>query len=221
MEHLIEVRKRVFSELNDTRVIKALFGGTPDPNAYVRYLINAYNYAQYSPKVMAIAAARCMDTHPELATYLLHHADEEQGHDKWAFEDLRDLNVSEAEVRAARPVPSCAALIGYTHYIAGYANPVGLFGWMYVLEAVGNDLGTLVANQLKHVFALPGSGKGLRFVGRHGVSDTDHTKDLTQHIQSYVRRDEDLSAVSHVADVVADLYTRMFREIGEERQQWG
>jgi len=218
MEHLIEVRKRVFSELNDTRVVKALFAGTPDPNAYVRYLINAYNYAQYSPKVMAIAAARCMDTHPELATYLLHHADEEQGHDKWAFEDLRDLNVSEAEVRAARPVPSCAAMIGYIHYVAGYANPVGLFGWMYVLEAVGNDLGTLVAKRLKEVLGL--SGRGLRFVARHGLSDTDHTKDLTQQIQNYVRRNEDLTEVYHVADVVADLYVRMFREIGEERLRW-
>jgi len=144
MEHLLEVRKQVLPELRDTKITKALFAGTPDPRAYVRYLINAHYYAQYSPKVMAIAAARCMDTHPVLATYLLHHAGEEQGHEQWALEDLRDLNVNEAVVRTARPVPSCAAMVGSMHYIAGYANPLGLFGWMYVLEAVGDDLGTLV-----------------------------------------------------------------------------
>jgi len=219
MEHLLKVRKRVSAELNETRVIKDLFEGTFDPGAYVRYLINAYNYAQYSPKVMAIASARCMDTHPELAIYLLHHADEEQGHEKWALEDLHDLNVSEAEVQAARPVTACAALIGYIHYVAGYANPVGLFGWMYVLEAVGNDLGTLVAERLKDKIGL--SGRGLRFVAGHGVADTDHTKDLTEQIQKHVRRNEDLADVNAVADVVADLYVRMFREIGEERLRWG
>ncbi|HEV8718272.1 MAG TPA: iron-containing redox enzyme family protein [Candidatus Binatia bacterium] len=219
MEHLLQVRQRVFTELRGTKIIKALFAGTPDPGAYVRYLLNAYHYAQYSPKVMAIAAARCMDTHPPLATYLLHHAGEEQGHHQWALEDLRDLNVNEEEMRATPPVPSCAAMVGYVHYIAAYANPVGLFGWMYVLEAVGNDLGTLVAQQLRAV--LGSSGKGTRFVARHGASDVDHTKDLTLHIREYVRREEDRRAVSHVADVVADLYTRMFREIGKEQQRWG
>lgn len=219
MEHLLEVRKRVLAELYDTKIIKMLFAGTPDPGAYVRYLINAHHYAQYSPKVMAIAAARCIDTHPALATYLLHHAREEQGHEQWALEDLRDLNVSESVVQATRPVPSCAAMIGYVHYIAGYANPLGLFGWMYVLEAVGNDLGTLVAQRLKDVPGLPKGG--MRFIAGHGISDTDHTQDLTQQIHSHVRQYEDLAEVAQVADVVADLYTRMFREIGEEQQQWG
>jgi len=219
MEHLLEVRKRVFAELRDTKVVKDLFAGTPDPAAYVRYLINAYNYAQHSPKVMAVAAARCTDTHPELATYLLRHAIEEQGHYQWALEDLRDLNVGDAEAQAARPVPSCTAMIGYIHYIAGYANPVGLFGWMYVLEAVGNDLGALVAKALKDALKLSGSG-GLRFVARHGVSDTEHARELTEQIQRYVTQDADLKEVCYVADVVADLYVRMFREIGKERQRW-
>lgn len=219
MEHLLEVRKQVLKGLRDTKIIKTLFAGTPDLGAYVRYLINAHHYAQHSPKVMAIAAARCMDMHPALATYLLHHAHEEQGHEQWALEDLRDLDVSEAAVRAARPVPSCAAMVGYVHYIAGYANPLGLFGWMYVLEAVGDDLGTLVAQRLKDVSGLPQGG--MRFIARHGISDTDHTQELTQHIQRHVRQDADLADLSQVADVVADLYMRMFREIGEEHQQWG
>ncbi|MBI4529194.1 MAG: iron-containing redox enzyme family protein [Deltaproteobacteria bacterium] len=219
MEHLLEVRKRVFDELRDTQVVKTLFHGTLDRAAYVRYLLNAYNYAQHSPKVMAVAAARCTDTHPELATYLLHHAIEEQGHYLWALEDLRDLNVGDVEAQAARPLPSCAAMIGYIHYTAGYANPVGLLGWMYVLEAVGNDLGTVVAKSLKNALKLPGSA-GLRFVARHGVSDTDHARELTEQIQKYVTQDADLKDVDYVADVVADLYVRMFHEIGQERQRW-
>ncbi|HEY2990418.1 MAG TPA: iron-containing redox enzyme family protein [Candidatus Binatia bacterium] len=215
MQHLLEIRGRVFADLKDTKVIRNLFAGSLDPRAYVRYLINAYNYAQYSPKVMAMAAARCIDTHPELGTYLLHHADEEQGHYRWALEDLRDLNVGETEARAARPAPACTAMIGYIHYIAGHANPVGLFGWMYVLESVGNDLGTAVAKRLQE--SLKG---GLRFVARHGVTDIGHAQELTEQIEKYVRREEDMRDVEYVAEVVADLYVHMFREIGEEKERW-
>jgi pyrroloquinoline quinone (PQQ) biosynthesis protein C len=219
MGHLVAVRQRVLAELNDVRAIQALFSGKPDLAAYARYLVNAYHYAQYSPKVMALAAARTTDSHPELSRYLLHHADEEQGHHKWALEDLSDLGVKETEARATRPVPACASMIGYVHYIAAYANPVGLFGWMYVLEAVGNDLGATAARKLTAALGPKASDRGLRFVARHGVSDADHTKDLSQQIETHVRGD-DMADVCHVADVVADLYVRMFREIGGERPEW-
>ena len=59
----------------------------------------------------------------------------------------------------------------------------------------------------------------LRFVGRHGVSDMGHTKDLSDQIEAHVHGD-DMADVCHVADVVADLYVRMFREIGGERAEW-
>jgi pyrroloquinoline quinone (PQQ) biosynthesis protein C len=201
--HLLAVRQHVVTELNDVRAIKALFSGRPDMAAYARYLVNAYHYAQYSPKVMALAAARTTDSHPELSRYLLHHADEEQGHHKWALEDLSDLGVKESEARATRPVSACAAMIGYVHYVAAYANPVGLFGWMYVLEAVGNDLGATAAKQLKATLGPKASDRGLRFVGRHGVSDADHTKDLTREIETHVKG-EDMADACHVADVSHD-----------------
>jgi len=216
MEHLLAVRQRVKEQLPETRIIKDLIEGRIDHDAYVRYLINAYNYAQFSPKVMAIAAARCMDSHPELAVYLLRHAEEEQGHEAWALADLADLGVGEQTARTTRPVPACTALIGLIHYLAGYANPVGLFGWMYVLEAVGDDLGTPIAERLAGWL----QGRASRFVERHGVADTDHTQDLTAQIGSFVQSERDRADVDAAADVVADLYVRMFHEIGGELAQW-
>lgn len=207
------------AELQEVRAVKALFSGKPDLAAYARYLANAYHYAQYSPRVMALAAARTTDSHPELSRYLLHHADEEQGHYRWALEDLSDLGVGEAEAVASRPVPACAAMIGYVHYVAAYANPVGIFGWIYVLESVGSDLGATAAQRLTATLGPRVKDRGLRFVARHGTSDVEHTRELTQQIESHVRG-RDLADVCHVADVVADLYVRMFREVGGERPQW-
>jgi hypothetical protein len=206
----------MLEELPATRIIQDLMHGRPSRDVYVRYLINVYNYAQHSPKVMAIAAARCMDERPELATYLLRHAEEEQGHERWALADLQDLEVDTAEARSVRPVLSCIELIGFIHYVAAHANPVGLFGWMYVLEAVGNDMGTPIAGRLKEWLG----GKATRFVEGHGVADKEHTSDLTEQIANFVTSDRDRSDVDLVADVVADLYVRLFRQIGGEREQW-
>jgi pyrroloquinoline quinone (PQQ) biosynthesis protein C len=213
MNHLRSVRKKVRAGLEATSIVRGALAGKVDRGAYARYLTNAFHYAGHSPKVMAIAAARCLDDHPELAAYLLHHADEERGHDRWALADLRALGVDEATVRASAPVPSCSAMIGYVHYVAGVANPVGLFGWMYVLEAVGEDLGTALGKRLAE--AIPESGSH-RFVTGHGIADVGHTHEITEQIEGHVRSDGDRREVDRVADVVGDLYVRMFREIGEE-----
>jgi pyrroloquinoline quinone (PQQ) biosynthesis protein C len=209
MEHLRQVRERVRRGLQQTALVRDALAGSFDGTRYARYLTNAFHYAGHSPKVMAIAAARCMDTHPELAAYLLHHADEERGHDQWALADLQDLGVDEALVRAAAPVPSCSAMIGFVHYVAGVANPVGLFGWMYVLEAVGEDLGTALGEKLKSA----AGGLRHRFVAGHGIADVGHTHEITEQIEKHVRSEGDRRDVDRVADVVAELYVRMFHEI--------
>jgi len=131
MDYLNRVRQGVDSQLRQIASVKRLLEGKLDRDTYVRYLLRvAHQYAPHSPKVMAIAASRCTDTHPELAAYLLHHAAEEQGHDAWALHDLHDLGVPDSAVKSALPVPSCDAIIGYNYYVAAYGNPVGLHGWM-------------------------------------------------------------------------------------------
>jgi pyrroloquinoline quinone (PQQ) biosynthesis protein C len=219
IEDLLSLRDRVRSELMDTRVVRSLFDGRLDAAAYVRYLQNVYCYAQHSPVVMALAAARCTDTHPELSAYLLKHAREEMGHDRWAFDDLRDLGVSEEAIRASQPVPSCEAMIAHMYYTAAHANPIGLFGWMYVLEAVGSDLGTAVARQLTMASAGSTAGEH-RFVSRHGITDVDHTQELAEQIGTYVRSAEDQRDVLRVAETIVWLYARIFREIGQEKERW-
>lgn len=222
MEQLLSTRRHVYDELCSTRIVRGVLDGKPDLAAYRRYLANARWYAQFSPVVMALGAARCNASHPELSTYLLHHAADEQGHDAWALADLADLGVSREEALALRPVPSCAALVGYVHFLAAHANPVALFGWMYILEAVGNDLGTIVGKQLASgIGGGRGGGKGpVRFVAGHGIADTDHTAELTEQIAQHVKSPQDRADVAEAATVVADLYLRMFREIGGEQVRW-
>jgi pyrroloquinoline quinone (PQQ) biosynthesis protein C len=211
MEHLLRVRQRVLNDLTGIGAIRSVLAGTPDLALYARYLTNVFHYACHSAEVIALAGARCARSHAELSRYLLHHAEEEMGHELWALEDLAALGVDVAQVRDTRPVPACAAMIAFEYYVAGRTNPVGLFGWLYVLEALGDDLGKRVAAGLHG--ALGSTNRGIKFVAGHGVADHDHTADLTRVISTHIIAREDVADVNHVADVSADLYVRMFHQI--------
>ncbi len=211
MEYLNEVRTRVRENLMSLEPVRQVFGGNSDPAFYTRYLENIWHYAQHSATVIALAGSRCVLTHPKLADYLMHHALEELGHEQWALDDLAALNVAKEKVQASRPVPACASMIGLEYYIAGHSNPVGLFGWLFVLEAMGDDLGYVASEAIKKGLNLP---DGVKFLAGHGEADKDHTKDIIDQIERNVVG-PDLDEVHFIADVMGDLYVRMFSEIGE------
>ena len=213
MEQLLNIRKKVREGLQQSAAIKPFLEGRGDLEVYKRYLINVYKYAQHSAKIIAMAAARCINSHPELGKYLLHHSEEEEGHDKWALADLEELGTSKGKADEAYPVPACSALVGYTHYLAGHANPVSLFGWLYVLEAMGDDLGGPIAEKLNKNLGL--ENRAIRFVKGHGINDVEHTADITEQIKTHIKRQEDMQDIQHAAEVVGDLYIRMFEEIGK------
>ena len=213
MEYLEKVRANVRNGIMTQSGVAEALSESADPRYYTRYLENVWHYAQYSSTVIGLAGTRCVLSHPPLAQYLLHHALEELGHDQWALQDLAALGVSEAQARKSRPVPACAAMIGYEYYIAGHGNPVALFGWLYVLEAMGDDLGHLVADAVSKGLNLP---EGVKFLAGHGEADEEHTVDIIENIRKHIKGD-DLDDVHHVADVVADLYVRIFSEIFQGR----
>lgn len=211
MDYLNQVRGNVRNAIGAVPAVRAVLEGNANPAVYRHYLANVWHYAQHSGAVIAMAGARCVGTHPPLAAYLLHHAQEELGHEAWALQDLAAMGADEAEIRQSRPLPACAAMIGYEYYVAAHANPVGLFGWLFVLEAMGDDLGHLVARQVRDALD---AADGIKFLAGHGEADEEHTRDIIEQIENNIGP-EDMADVHHVADVVGSLYVRMFHEIGE------
>jgi pyrroloquinoline quinone (PQQ) biosynthesis protein C len=211
MEYLNKVRKNVREAISATPAVTAVLKGNASPAVYKHYLSNVWHYAQHSGTVIAIAGARCVQSHPALAAYLLHHAQDELGHDVWALQDLEVMGVDADEVRASRPLPACAAMIGYEYYLAAHANPVSLFGWLFVLEAMGDDLGHVVARRVREAL---NAAEGVKFLAGHGEADEEHTKEIIDQIRTNIPA-ADMPDVHHVADVIGSLYVRLFQEIGE------
>jgi heme oxygenase len=215
LDELRRLRRRVDDELRRVESVRLALEGKLSRELYIRYLLNvAHQYAPHSPRVMALAASRCTESHPEISVYLLHHAAEEHPHNHWAEQDLHDLKVNPETIRAARPVPSCSAMIGYSYFLGSFANPVALFGWMYVLEAVGSDLGSMAADGVRRALGLTGD-TALRFVAGHGAADRGHTDEMEGKLRAHLTEKQDWDDVLHAASVAGDLYVRMFREAAE------
>ena len=100
-------------------------------------------------------------------------------------------------------------MIGYEYFLAGTTNPISIFGWLYILEAIGDDLGTEVATKISEKKEFRGS---LKFLAGHGIADEEHTKDLTEMISKYISG-QDYDDVVHTAEVIKKLYVGMFEEL--------
>jgi hypothetical protein len=191
--------------------VQAAINGTIKPAVYQSYLAEiAQQYAPHSPIVMSLAASRCMQSHRQLAEYLLKHAAEERGHNQWALEDLNARRVSMLLAQKARPVPACAAMIAYEYFLAEHGNPVALFGWMYILEAVGADLGPDATKGLRKA-QMP-----VRFVAGHAQADQKHATEILAQIKANVTDRQDRSDLLYAAEVSAVLYVTMFEQVAEK-----
>ena len=202
--NLREMQNRVSDQLMSTRMVQSLLHGQLEREQYVAYLSDVYSYAQHSSQVIGIAGVRLVLSHPPLAEYLFRHAEEELGHDRWAASDLRDLGLSEEKIAAIQPSSACLRMIGLEYLYAHHWNPIGLFGWMFVLESLGGRVAGGLAARLDEVLKL--NGRALYFLKGHGEADAHHSEDLYRIVADNVRDADDLNAFQTMADEASAIY---------------
>lgn len=180
MRDLLEIRSTVLQQLLSSAIVLRIEHGAITREEYIRYMSDVYYYAQHSAQVIGMAAVRLVDKHPTMANYLFEHAREELGHDQWARSDLEDLGLSSKDIEQLIPSHACQNMVAIEYFYAYHDNPVGLFGWMYVLECLGGDAAGAIAKGLNSALDL--NGKGLYFLTGHGEADEHHSEDLTEII---------------------------------------
>ena len=218
MTALDTFRTQNIERIQSTHLVQSITKGKPERHHYIGYLLNVYHYAQHSPTVIALAASRCVQTHPELGRYLFRHAEEEIGHEHWALSDLKDCGLPENHIQQTRPTPACLSMIALEYYVAGTWNPVALFGWLYALESLGDAMGSILSKSLNQGLQL--SGKAVYFLEGHGEADHHHTRDLEAQITQHVTNPKDFDDIIYIADVSSGLYARMIEEVGERDCAW-
>ena len=205
--NLLNLQQEVSEKVMSSALIHALFSQKATRSQYKNYMIDVYHYARHSSKVIAIAGSRLTLSHPEIASYLLKHAQEELGHDRWAFSDLRDLGVPEDEIEFSQPSDACQKMLGLEYLYATHLNALGLFGWLFALESLGGKMGSGIAKQIDKCLDL--NGKATYFLSGHGQADVAHTKDLEQVIDKSIQSAQDQLAFSKMVRMSSALYSEI------------
>ena len=207
LSNLRTKRTEVNRRLRDIPTVQKALAGELDSGTYATYLDKiARSYSPHSPRVMCLAAGRCSDNQRQLAGYFMSHAAEEAGHDLWAGHDLTQIRGPQLNDRID-PYALCQAMIGYTYYLAMVERPSALLGWMYILEAVGADLGPDAVRGLRMIQGLP-----LEFVGGHAEADVNHIYEMEEVLNSIGDHAEQ-QAILKAAEVSAELYVGMFLQL--------
>ena len=201
---LRDLQKQAVDRLMSTKIVTNLMQGKVSLEQYKTYMCDVYSYALHSSQVIALAGSRLVLSHPPLAEYLFRHAEEELGHDKWAESDLADLGLFPAEIKAVLPSSPCIRMIGLEYYYAAHANPIGLFGWMFVLETLGGKSAGGISTAIDKCLNL--NGKATYFLRGHGDADALHSEDLCSVIGENVKDPEDVRTFLYVLAESEALY---------------
>ncbi|MDQ7911321.1 iron-containing redox enzyme family protein [Phytohabitans sp. ZYX-F-186] len=180
---------------------------------YPAYLAAMYAVIRASVPLMEAAARRCTESsgalERRLREYLEEHIAEERDHDEWLLADLAAVGVDPETVRRALPDVAVARMVGAQYYWIHHHHPVGLLGYVAVLE--GNAPSPLLAEHLAAATGLPDAA--FRTVRHHAVLDLDHSAAIDRLLDelpltAWHTTAVNVSALSTVETLV-DLYTRL------------
>jgi Iron-containing redox enzyme len=147
---------------------------------FPEFLLFDYSISRATTPVMeaAYAVARTRSNADPVAAcvaeYLSRHIPEELHHDEWLLADLEALGHKREQVLERLPSPTAAALVGAQYYWVFHAHPVGLLGYLAVLE--GEPPSTMFLEEVVAKSGLP--AEAFRTFIKHGYLDPQHRDDL-------------------------------------------
>jgi hypothetical protein len=150
----------------------------------------------------ASATARELPDDPvavRLAGYFAHHVPEERDHDEWLLADLAALGISRDEVLRRVPSPTVAALVGSQYYWVQHVHPVGLIGYIALLEGYPTT-----RQDVDHLQSATGFGpEAFRTLRLHADLDVHHGAELDDLVDSLPMSDQqrELVGLSALASV--------------------
>jgi pyrroloquinoline quinone (PQQ) biosynthesis protein C len=212
LDELLVIRTNTNERIHGSDLVYGLLNGEPNMESYKRYLLDVRSYAVHSPVVIGLAGSRATQTNRGVGAYLLHHATEEVGHEDWAAADLRKLGMADEAILAHTPSLPCQSMIALEYYWANVTNPVSVMGWMFTLEALGDDMGHYIAAAVDN----HQSGASV-FVNQHGTADHDHIADIIGTLERHVENDRDRQDVLRAAQTASDLYVGIVRAAGMQQ----
>jgi Iron-containing redox enzyme len=144
-----------------------------------------------------------------LADYLEHHIPEERGHDSWLLADLDSIGVPRDQVLSRLPSPTIAALVGSQYYWMQHVHPVGLLGYILLLEGYPPK-----RQDIDKMEVATGYGpEAFRTLLLHADLDAHHGDDLDHLLDSLPLTEQQLTLIGFSAIASVQLITEAQHEL--------
>ena len=198
-------------------ISRALAEGVP-MDLYVSYLGQAYHHVRHTCPLLRAALDRCNSEDRALAGALREYILEEEGHEAWILDDIRDL-VGPATVEHTIEYegdPPVRALVGFMYDAIARRGPHAMLGMVNVLEGMSVQLAEKAAAAIAgHIGETP--DQGFRYMMSHGSLDQEHVvffRDLVNDISDPASQ----AQIIDTANMVYYLWGRMFDELDQSNE---
>lgn len=177
--------------------------------AYIGWLVNTYEYALNSCKILAVTGGRFPRGKNNFSNRFIAHAAEEKGHEKLLENDVRNFGLRMEDLK---PSVLGQAFHQSLYYWMYADNPVGMFGWVLALE------GFAVRNvpAMYEICNKAFGPKGSSFLRVHADEDEDHLQKAFESIKSFTN--EENALVAQTLQFYAGLYGSLLQKIHTDAQ---
>lgn len=201
------------------RATRRVWRGDRPAERYAEYLCLMHAVVRASVPLMTAAAARCDGLAGQdpvagpLAAYLREHCVEERDHDAWLLADLAAIGRDPAEPVRRVPPPVVAELVGAQYYWLLHHHPVGLLGYIAVLEEQPGP--PELPDRLAARTGLP--PEGFRTLRAHVAEDPAHRARLDEVLDALPLAPDHEALVALSALHTVSAATRLFAWLADRR----
>lgn len=179
--------------------LKAIREAFPWSNreAYVGWLVNSYEYAHKSTRILAMTGGRFPLDKTSFSNRFISHAAEEKGHERLLENDLKNFGLS---LDSVKPNVTGKAFHHSLYYWIYEGNPIGMFGWVLALEGFAVRNVPAMYEICRETFGPKCSS----FLKVHAEEDEDHLAKAFESIKGF--SPEENALVAETLQFYAQLY---------------
>jgi len=193
-------------------VMARVQGGTATVEDYQELLLNIRQQVVEGGRWIALASSSMSLPLFPVRSLLIKHAAEEHTDYQLLEKNYVATGGDVAKMYTQPKNIGSEALSSYMFHQASLADPLNLFGAMFIIEGLGSAKASGWAKSIKESTDLP--DEALTFLAYHGEADEDHYEKLRM-VLSHPLIDQALAErIAKTARVVARLYALQLEELG-------
>ena len=200
--------------LGQHAMMEHVLGGHLTRGEYAAYLRETYHMVRHTPRMLALAAARCEDDRRGLRDWFITQTEEENNHDLFCIKDLKNMGYNHSDVLTGQPCSGAWALVCQNYFMTTYGNPAGILGVASITEGLGASIAGSMSNMLVSEYGY--DTKTVTFMKSHSGFDAKHLEETIDAVNNLISTEQEYEAVLQGRRMTIIHYAQMFTDCLEQ-----